>query len=123
MLDALLRAVTKSDQDTSPLTGVLYLWMARQLLLQLRVGLTGRRLTQTRAIQLVDNIEHGVAETDRILRAQQGLSLQDAVHSRIGELRDVGGDLIFQVQRLRDKVLRLFTDLNESAPLLPVPHH
>jgi hypothetical protein len=123
MLDALLGAVTKADQDTSPLTGVLYLKMARQLLLQLRVGLNGRRLTQTRATQLVDTIEHDLIETDKILRAQQGLSLQDAVHARIGELRDVGGDLIFQVQRLRDKVLRLFTDLDEPAPRLPVSYH
>lgn len=122
MLDALLGAVTTSNQDTSPRLGVSYLTMARQFLLQLRVGLTGRRLTQARAIQLVDTIEHDLRETDKILRAQQGLSLQDAVHARIGELRDVGGDLISQVQRLREKVLRLFTDADEPAPRLPVPH-
>lgn len=123
MLDTLLEAVTTSDQDTSPLLGVSYLRMARQFLLQLRVGLTGRRLTQARAIQPVDTIEHDLTETDKILRAQQGLSLQDAVQTRIGELRDVGGDLISQVQRLREKVLRLFTDVEEPAPRLPVPHH
>ncbi len=123
MLDALLGAVTKSDKDTTPLMGVSYLTTARRFLLQLRVGLTGRRLTQTRAIQLVDIIEHDLKEIDKILRAQQGLSLRDAVHARIGELRDVGGDLIYQVQRLREKVLRLFTDVEEPAPRLPVPHN
>jgi hypothetical protein len=123
MLDALLRAVTKSDQDTSPFAGVAYLTTARRFLLQLRVGLIGRRLTQARASQLVDTIEHDLKETDKILRAQQGLSLQDAVHARIGELRDVGGDLIDQVQRLRRKVLRLFTDVDEPASRLPVPHN
>lgn len=123
MLDALLGAVTKSDQDTSPLMGMIYLTTARQYLLQLRVGLTGRRLTQARASQLVDTIEHDLTETDKILRLQQGLSLQDAVHARIGELRDVGGDLIDQVQRLREKVLRLFTDVDEPASRLPVPHN
>ncbi|MGH3974924.1 MAG: hypothetical protein ACRDS9_16590 [Pseudonocardiaceae bacterium] len=123
MLDALLGAVTKSDQETSPITGVIYLTTARQFLLQLRIGLTGRRLTQARASQLVDTIEHDLRETDKILRGQQGLSLQDAVHARIGELRDVGGDLIDQVQRLREKVLRLFTDVDETASRLPVPHN
>ena len=59
----------------------------------------------------------------RAIRNQQGLSLQDAVHARIGELRDVGGDLIDQVQRLRGKVLRLFTDVDEPASQLPVPHN
>lgn len=123
MLDALLGAVTKSDQDTSPLAGLIYLTTARQFLLQLQVGLTGRRLTQARATQLVDTIAHDLTETDKILRVQQGLSLQDAVHARIGELRDVGGDLIDQVQRLREKVLRLFTDVDEPASRLPVPHN
>lgn len=121
MLDALLGVVTTSDQDTSPQQGVMYLTMARQFLLQLRIGLTARRLPQVRAIQLIDTIAHNLTETDRILRAQQGVSLQDAVHARIGELRDVGGDLNHQTQRLREKVLRLFTDVDEPAPRSPIP--
>jgi len=121
MLDALLGVVTTSDKDTSPQQGVMYLTMARQLLLQLRIGLTARRLPQVRAIQLVEAIAHNLAETDRILRAQQGMSLQDAVCARIGELRDIGGDLNHQVQRLREKVLRLFTDVDEPAPRAPIP--
>lgn len=123
MLDALLVAVTKSDQNTSPLAGLIYLTTARQFLLQLQVGLSGRRLIQARATQLVDTIAHDLTEADKILRVQQGLSLQDAVHARIGELRDVGGDLIDQVQRLREKVLRLFTDVDEPVSRLPVPHN
>jgi hypothetical protein len=121
MLDALLGVVTTSDEDTSPQQGVMYLTMARQFLLQLRIGLTARRLTQARAIQLVEAIVHNLTETDRILRAQQGMSLQDAVHARIGELRDVGGDLNHQTQRLHEKVLRLFTDVNEPASRSPIP--
>lgn len=120
MLDALLGVVTTSDQGTSPQQGVMYLTMARQFLLQLRIGLTARRLPQARAIQLVDTIAHNLTETDRILRVQQGMSLQDAVQARIGELRDVGGDLNHQVLRLREKVLRLFTDVDESASRFPV---
>jgi hypothetical protein len=111
MLDALLGAVTRSEQEISPQLGVLYLTVARQFLWQLRMGLTGRRLTRARALQLVETIEHDLGETDKILRAQQGLSLHDAVHARIGELRDVGGDLHGQVQWLREKVLRLFADV------------
>jgi hypothetical protein len=123
MLDALLGVVSTSDKDTSPQQGVMYLKMARQFLLQLRIGLTARRLTHVRAIQLVDTIAHNLTETDRILRAQQGLSLQDAVHARIGELRDIGGDVNHQTQRLREKVLRLFTDVDEPAPRSPIPTH
>jgi hypothetical protein len=123
MLDALLGVVSTSDEDTSPQQGVMYLRMARQLLLQLRIGLTARRLTHVRAIQLVDTIAHNLTETDRILRAQQGLSLQDAVHARIGELRDIGGDVNHQMQRLRGKVLLLFTDVEEPAPRSPIPTH
>ena len=121
MLDALLGVVTTSDQDTSPQQGVMYLTMARQFLLQLRIGLTARRLPQARAIQLVEAIVHNLTETDRILHAQQGMSLQDAVFARIGELRDVGGDLNHQTQRLREKVLRLFTDVDEPASRSPIP--
>jgi hypothetical protein len=123
MLDALLGAVTSSEEEISPQLGVLYLKMARQFLLQLRMGLTGRRLTRVRAIQLVDTIEHDLGETDKILRAQQGLSLHDAVRTRIGELRDVGGDVNQQVQRLREKVLSLFADVEDPAPRSPIPSH
>ncbi|MCA1702111.1 MAG: hypothetical protein LC808_02115 [Actinobacteria bacterium] len=121
MLDALLGAVTSSEEEISPQLGVMYLKMARQFLLQLRMGLTGRRLTRARAIQLVDTIEHDLSETDKILRAQQGLSLQEAVRIRIGELRDVGGDLNQQVQRLREKVLSLFAEVEDPAPRSPIP--
>src|SRR5947199_334311 len=38
MLDALLGVVSTSDKDTSPQQGVMYLKMARQFLLQLRIG-------------------------------------------------------------------------------------
>jgi hypothetical protein len=123
MLDALLGAVTTSDKDTSPQQDVMYLQMARQFLLQLRIGLTTRRLPQARAIQLVDTIAHNLSETDRILRAQQGMSLHDAVHARIGELRDIGGDVNHQMQGLREKVLRLFTGVDDPAPQSPVLTH
>jgi hypothetical protein len=123
MLDALLGAVTTSEKDTSPHQGVMYLKMARQFLLQLRIGLSARRLTQARAIQLVEVIAHNLSETDRILRAQQGMSLHDAVHARIGELRDLGGDLNHQMRGLREKVLRLFTGVEEPAPPSPVLTH
>jgi hypothetical protein len=123
MLDALLGAVTGSEEEFSPQLGVLYLKMVRQFLWQLRVGVTGRRLSRARAIQLVATIEHDLSEADRILRAQQGLSLQEAVRIRIGELRDVGGDLNLQVRRLREKVLSLFAHVEDSAPRSPVPSH
>jgi hypothetical protein len=123
MLDALLGAVTGSEEEFSPQLGVLYLKMVRQFLWQLRVGVTGRRLSRARAIQLVATIEHDLSEADRILRAQQGLSLQEAVRIRIGELRDVGGDLNPQVRRLREKVLSLFAHVEDSAPRSPVPSH
>jgi len=123
MLDALLGAVTSSEEEFSPQLGVLYLKMVRQFLLQLRVGVTGRRLSRARAIQLVATIEHDLSETDQILRAQQGLSLQEAVRIRIGELRDVGGDLNQQVQRLREKVLSLFAHIEDPASRSPIPSH
>jgi hypothetical protein len=123
MLDALLGAVTSSEEEISPQLGVMYLKMARQFLLQLRMGLTGRCLTRVRAIQLVDTIEHDLGETDKILRAQQGLSLHDAVRTRIGELRDVGGDVNEQVRRLREKVLSLFADVEDPVPRSPIPSH
>lgn len=113
--------MTTSDKDTSPQQGVMYLKMARQLLAQLRIGLIARRLARVRAIQLVDTIAHNLAETDKILRAQQGMSLHDAVCARIGELQDIGGDLNHQMQRLREKILHLFTDVEEPAPRSPIP--
>jgi hypothetical protein len=49
--------------------------------------------------------------------------LHDAVRTRIGELRDVGGDLNQQVQRLREKVLFLFADVDDPAPRSPSLSH
>jgi hypothetical protein len=121
MLDALLGTVTSSEEEVSPPLGVMYLKTARQFLWQLRRGLTGRRLTRARAIQLVETIEHDLDETDKILRAQQGLSLQEAVRLRIGELRDVSGDLNQQVRRLREKVVALFADVEDPAAQSPIP--
>jgi hypothetical protein len=51
------------------------------------------------------------------------LSLHDAVRTRIGELRDVGGDLNQQVQRLREKVLSLFADVEDPASRSPILSH
>lgn len=119
MIDALLAAVTKSD--SGPLLPTSYLKMARQFLLQLRTGLSARRLSAVEAIGLVNSIEHDFREADKTLRRQHGLSLQQALHDRIGELREISTDMTGQTQVLRQNVMRLFDAADDPVPLTPVP--
>lgn len=119
MIDALLAAVTKAD--SGPLLPTSYLKMARQFLLQLRTGLSARRLSAVEAFGLVNSIEHDFREADKTLRRQHGLSLQQALHDRIGELREISTDMTAQTQVLRQNVMRLFDAADDPAPLTPVP--
>ncbi|MFB9831008.1 hypothetical protein [Actinoallomurus acaciae] len=121
MLQAVLVAAAKSEEK-SPLMGTVYLSTARQSLWRLRDGLTTRRLSKTAAMRLVSQVEHNLREIDRILRRQHGLSLDEALHDRIGELMELGGDIADQIRILHEKVVQLFDDAADSAVLTPVPH-
>ena len=118
MLNAVLEAATTREEVCSPVLGTLYLSTARQSLLRLRDGLSGRRLSKNDALRLIGNVEHNLREADAILRTEHGLSLDEALHDRIGELRELGGDIASQIQILREKVARLFDDAADPAVTL-----
>ncbi|WUI01565.1 hypothetical protein OHR68_07015 [Spirillospora sp. NBC_00431] len=120
MLDTLLAAVTKADN--TPLLLGSYLGMARQFLLQLRTGLTARRLSQREAFGLIQDVRHDIREADKVLRRQQGLSLEQVMHTRIGELQEINTDMADQMELLEQKVMRLFDQSDEPAALIPVPY-
>ncbi|SNT61944.1 hypothetical protein SAMN05216276_108625 [Streptosporangium subroseum] len=120
MIDALLAAVSKIGEG--PVLHGSYLTMARQYLMQLRLGLAGRRLTAAQAFGLLSTVKHDLREADRTLRLQHGLSLEQALRERIGELREINTDLSQQMDLLDDKVMRLFNDADEPAALTPTSH-
>ncbi|MEV4753423.1 hypothetical protein AB0K21_44370 [Streptosporangium sp. NPDC049248] len=120
MIDALLAAVSKIGEG--PVLHSSYLRMARQYLMQLRLGLAGRRLTAPQAFGLISTVNHDLREADRALRLHHGLSLEQALHERIGELREINTDLSHQMEILDDKVMRLFNEADEPASLTPTPH-
>jgi len=72
-------------------------------------------------LRLVGNAEHNLREADAVLRSEHGLSLDDALRDRIGDLMDLGSDITGQVQALRAKVTRLFDNAAEAAALTPIP--
>lgn len=118
MIAGLLAIIT--DSDDVPVLPANYLRMARRFLSELRDGLTMRRLSQFDASKLITNTEHDLREADRVLRHQHGLSLQDAIHDRISELREIGADMTAQMEDLRERVMRLFDEEDTPSPLTPV---
>lgn len=118
LLNAVLEAAAVHDVR-SPALGTIYLSAARRSLRRLRDGLTKHRLSRNDALRLIGNVEHNLSEADAVLRAEHGLSLDEALHDRIGELRDVGNDVTDQIQTLRAAVARLFDEATNIAKLTP----
>jgi hypothetical protein len=121
MVHAVLTAATQSEQK-APLLGAMYLNAARRSLQRLRDTLAKHRIGRGEALRLIAHVEHNLREADTILRAQHGLSLDDALHDQIGDLMQLSGDIAGQIQVLRLKVTGLFDDAAEPAALTPIPH-
>jgi hypothetical protein len=121
MLITLLNAAAGPGLKYSPLIGAIYLSSAQRSLQRLRSGLARHRAGRREALRLIGNVEHNLREADAVLRSEQGLSLDDALRDRIGDLVDLGSDITGQVRALRGKVTRLFDDAAEAAELTPVP--
>jgi hypothetical protein len=121
MLDAVLTAALDAS-ERSPLMSTTYLTAARVSLRRLGRGLADRRLGKSEALRLIGHIEHNLREADRILRAQYGMSLDDALHRRIGELAELEGDIARHMRTLRQKITGLFDDAADPVALDPVPH-
>jgi hypothetical protein len=119
MIDTLLVSITRTD--AGPVVTGFYLTMCRQLLLQLRTGLQARRLSLRDALDLIVNVRHNLREIDQLLRRHHGLSLDEALHDRIGELMEIGTDMTGQMQTLENSIVRLFDAAGEPAVLTPVP--
>lgn len=118
MIDMLLASVT--DGDVGPLVTATYLTTARQLLLRLRTGLRAKLLTHQDAFNLIRQIQHNLREIDLVMHRHHGLSLDDALQARIGELKEINTDVTEQMERLEANVNRLFDTEHESVELMPV---
>ncbi|MET9340303.1 hypothetical protein [Nonomuraea sp. NPDC003804] len=120
MLDVLLATVGK--RGDGPVLYGSHVLSVRQYLMQLRIGLSRRQLTRSEAFGLLELVTHALREADRGIHRQGGLSLEQALRDRIGELREINTDLHQQIDTLRDKVMQLFNDANDAASLAPTPH-
>lgn len=120
MLNAVLEAAA-AHEVSSPVVATMHLATARRSLLRLRGGLSGRRLDRNDALRLIGNVEHNLREADTVLRTEYGLSLDEALHDRVGELRELGGDLTGQIQALRRRIVVLFDDATDPTSLTPIP--
>jgi len=121
MLTTLLTAVSGPGEKDSPLFGSIYLGAASRSLQRLRTGLAKHRTGKAEALRLAGNAEHNLREADAALQSERGLTLDDAMHERIGDLMDIGTDITGQVQILRRKVAWLFDNAPDAAVLTPVP--
>lgn len=120
LLNAVLEGGAVHDAR-SPFLGTIYLSTARRSLRRLRDGLIKHRLGRNDALRLIGNAEHNLHEADVALRAEHGLSLDEALHDRIGELRELGNDIAGQLQTLRHSVAQLFEEATDTAELAPMP--
>jgi hypothetical protein len=117
MIDNLLASVAAGD--VGPIVTVTYLTTSRHTLLQLRNGLRARRLTHWDAFNLISNVQHNLRQIDSVMRRHHGLSLDEALHKRIGELTDINTDITEQMKRLEASVNRLFDTEHEAVELAP----
>ena len=119
MLEVLLE--TAQRPMTGPVLPDHYLRSCRRYLLRLRIGLRARTLSYAEAASLLSSVDHSLREANATLRHQHGLSLEDALRARIGELREIGDDLVTFVGDLRLQVRRLFDLSDDPVPKVPVP--
>lgn len=117
MIDNLLASVAYGD--TGPIVTITYLTTSRQILLQLRNGLRARSLTHWDAFNLISNVHHNLHEINLVMRHHHGLSLDEALHKRIGELAEINTDITEQMKRLEASVNRLFDTEHEAVELVP----
>jgi hypothetical protein len=117
MIDKLLASV--AGGDVGPIVTATYLTTTRQILLQLRTGLRARRLTHWEAFNLISNVQNNLLQIDSVMRRHRGLSLDEALHERIGELAEINTDITEQVKRLGASVNRLFDTEHEAVELVP----
>lgn len=117
MIDNLLASV--ADGDTGPIVTITYLTASRQFLLQLRTGLRARSLTHRDAFNLISNVHHNLRQIDLVMRQHHGLSLDQALHKRIGELTEINTDITEQMKRLEASVNHLFDTEHEAVELVP----
>jgi hypothetical protein len=121
ILIMMLKAVSGPGAKDSPLFGGLYLSSAWRSLQRLRRGLAVHRIGKGEALRLVQNAEHNLREADTVLQSEQGLSLDDALRDRIGDLMELGSDISGEVQILRTQVVQLFDNAAQVTVLSPVP--
>ncbi len=117
MIDNLLASV--ANGDVGPIVTATYLTVSRQFLLRLRTGLRARRLTHHEAFNLISNVQNNLHQIDSVLRRHHGLSLDEALHARIGELTEINTDITEQMKRLETSVNRLFDTEREAVELAP----
>jgi hypothetical protein len=65
------------------------------------------------------SVKTGQAHT--VLQSEQGLSLDDALRDRIGDLMELGSDITGEVKVLYAKVAQLFDNAAQAAVLTPIP--
>jgi hypothetical protein len=95
---------------------------ARRFLYELRSGLAGRTITPADASRLLASVRHDLREADRTLRGELRLPVGPGVLARLGELRDLVGDLTGQLPALDQNVMRLFGHSDDPASV-PIPQH
>ena len=117
MIDGLLASV--AGGDFGPAVTLTYLITSRHVLLRLRTGLRARRLTHSDALNLISNVQHNLRQIDSVMRRHHGLSLDEALHDRIGELAEINTDITEQMKRLEASVNRLFDSEHEAVELAP----
>jgi hypothetical protein len=93
---------------------------ARQFLIQLRSGLTGRSLTKEGARSLADSLDHTLEEAGRTLRHLPP-GPGGAGDPETADLAELLSRIRHQIPALASRIERLFDEAGDPAPPVPVP--
>jgi hypothetical protein len=122
-ITTLLGTVTAElRRETGPAhsTVMANLHSARQFLIQLRSGLTGRSLTKDAARSLAASLDHTLEEAGRTLRhlppGRGGAGDPETV-----DLAELLSGIRHQIPELARRIDRLFDEASDPAPPIPVP--
>ncbi|MFB7501602.1 hypothetical protein ACFC09_44335 [Streptomyces sp. NPDC056161] len=120
-LDILFEILTSAADPNSgvPFMGGIYLNAARRYIWRLREGLAEQRLEKSEALRIVGLIEHNLREAEKLHRRQSGLPLDEVTRNYIGDLVELGNDITGQGTELRQLIIRLFDEAEESTRLIP----
>ncbi|MDF5758392.1 hypothetical protein [Spongiactinospora sp. TRM90649] len=122
MLLVVLQVENEPGRSVAQTSAIPYLYTARQLLIQLRVGLLKRAVARAEAERLLASVEHALTQARKRLLQVLPVRQQEADSDPTADLLEAVQDLLGQLHPLGEKIVWLFDDADQSTCPIPTPH-